>query len=161
MRSSRIYCRQRLCLLSPKFTNYPNTDTSLSKCSLLHETTRATRLFARCTTARKSLFHQPNPHKVFNYFLRTEIIAYHEPDSLKLSTDPILSLAAILETGPSVKAQGSHRDDFLWQQTHTVPRGKYSGGSDVSMGLLILVSNLVSSGQDLGSFCHLAPQLLR
>lgn len=42
-----------------------------------------------------------------------------------------------MEIGPGVKAQGLYRDDFLWQQTHTVPRGKYSGGSDVRMGLLV------------------------
>lgn len=56
---------------------------------------------------------------------------------MKLSTDPILSSAATLDIGPGVKAQGLHRDDFIWQQTHTTPREKYSLGSDVSMGLLV------------------------
>lgn len=56
---------------------------------------------------------------------------------MKLCTDPILSSAATLDIGPGVKAQGLHRDDFIWQQTHTTPREKYSLGSDVSMGLLV------------------------
>ena len=76
-------------------------------------------------------------HEVFNYFLRTEIISYHDPNSLKLSTDPILSSAATLDIGPGAKALGLHRDDFIWQQTHTMPREKYTAGSDVSMGLLV------------------------
>lgn len=42
-----------------------------------------------------------------------------------------------MDIGPGVKAQGLHRDDFIWQQTHTVPREEYSSGSDVSMGLLV------------------------
>lgn len=120
-------------------TDCPNTDTSLqrSKHSLPRETTRVTRLFGRSTTAREGWLQQPTLHEVFNYFLRTETIPYHDPNSLKLSTDPILSSAATLDIGPGVKAQGLHRDDFIWQQTHTVPKERYSAGSDVSMGLLV------------------------
>ena len=53
----------------------------------------------------------------------------------------ILSSAATLDIGPGVKAQGLHCDDFIWQRTHTVPREKYSSGSDVGMGLLIPGAN--------------------
>lgn len=132
-------CRQRLRHPSPNLTNCPTTNTSLqrAKRSLPRETTRVTRLFGRSTTAREGWLQQPNLHEVFNYFLRTETIPYHDPNSMKLGTDPILSSAATLDIGPGVKAQGLHRDDFIWQQTHMVPREKYSSGSDVSMGLLV------------------------
>lgn len=132
-------CRQRRCPHSSRLTYCPNTNTSLqrSKRSLPRETTRVTRLFGRSTTAREGWLQQPKLHEVFNYFLRTETVPYQDPDSMKLSTDPILSSAATMDIGPGVKAQGLHRDDFIWQQTHTVPREKYSPGSDVSMGLLV------------------------
>lgn len=114
-----------------------NTSLQRSKRSLPRETTRVTRLFGRSTTAREGWLQQPNLLEVFNYFLRTKTTPYQDPNSLKLITDPILSSAATLDIGPGVKAQGLHRDDFIWQQTHTVPREKYSAGSDVSMGLLV------------------------
>lgn len=54
-----------------------------------------------------------------------------------LATNPILSAATTLEIGPGVKAQGLHRDDFIWQQTHAHRQEKYVPGSDVGMGLLV------------------------
>ena len=42
-----------------------------------------------------------------------------------------------MEICPGVKAQGLHRDDFIWQQTHTHRQEKYVSGSDVGMGLLV------------------------
>ena len=108
-----------------------------AKRSLIRGTTRVTRLFGRSTTAREGWLQQPELHMVFNHFLRTETMPYHDPNSMKLSTDPILSSAATLDIGPGVKAQGLHRDDFIWQQTHTTPREKYSLGFDVGMGLLV------------------------
>lgn len=154
-------CRQRLCLLSPKFTNYPNSDTSLSNWSLLQETNRATRLFARSTTARKSLFQQPTSHKVFNYFLRTETIAYHDPDPLKLSTDHSLV--------------GGNFGHWYWCQGTRLASGRFHLAADSygptrkvqeevlmwAWDFLFLVSKLVSSGHGLGCFCHLPSQLLR
>lgn len=52
-------------------------------------------------------------------------------------TNPILSAAATLEICPGVKAQGLHRDDFIWQQTHAHRQESYLPGSDVVMGLLV------------------------
>lgn len=54
-----------------------------------------------------------------------------------LRTNPILSAAATLEICPGVKAQGLHRDDFIWQQTHAHRQEGYLPGSDVGMGLLV------------------------
>ena len=117
----------------------PNTNANPQRArrSLPRETSRVTRLFGRSKTAREGWLQQPNLHEVFNHFLRTESIPYQDPNSIKLSTDPILSSAATLDIGAGVKAQGLHRDDFIWQQTRTTPREKYSLGSDVSMGLLV------------------------
>ena len=117
----------------------PNTNANPQRArrSLPRETSRVTRLFGRSKTAREGWLQQPNLHEVFNHFLRTESIPYQDPNSIKLSTNPILSSAATLDIGPGVKAQGLHRDDFIWQQTRTTPREKNSLGSDVSMGILV------------------------
>ena len=63
---------------------------------------------------------------------------YNNNGSTVLETDAILSVAATLDIGPGVKAQDLHRDDFIWQQTHTAKVGEgYQMGSDFSMGLLV------------------------
>lgn len=63
---------------------------------------------------------------------------YIENGSTVIETNAILSAAATLDIGPGVKVQDLHRDDFIWQQTHTVKEGQgYQMGSDVSMGLLV------------------------
>lgn len=140
MRFSRMYEKQRLCppLLS-RLAICPNSNATLqrAKRSLPRETSRVTRFFGRSKTAREGWLQQPKLHEIFNHFLRTETIPYDDPDSMKLSTDPILSSAATLDIGPGVRAQGLHRDHFIWQQTCTTSRDKYSLGSDVSMGLLV------------------------
>ena len=77
-----------------------------------------------------------------NHFLRTESFPYQfqgDPaDAEKISTDAILSAAATMDIGPGVKAQVPHRDDFIWQTTHTSPcKDSYQLGRDVTMGLLV------------------------
>ncbi len=63
---------------------------------------------------------------------------YNDSGSTVIKTDAILSVAATLDIGPGVKAQELHRDDFIWQQTHTVKEEQgYHMGSDVSMGLMV------------------------
>lgn len=43
-----------------------------------------------------------------------------------------------MDIGPGVKAQVPHRDDFIWQTTHTSPcENGYQLGRDVTMGLLV------------------------
>ena len=63
-----------------------------------------------------------------------------------IETDAILSAAATLDISPGVKAQDLHRDDFIWQQTHTVKEGQgYQMGSDFSMGLLVPGINTIKA----------------
>lgn len=43
-----------------------------------------------------------------------------------------------MDIGTGVKAQIPHRDDFIWQTTHTSPcKNGYQLGRDVTMGLLV------------------------
>ncbi|KAL9031260.1 MAG: hypothetical protein Q9196_000698 [Gyalolechia fulgens] len=110
--------------------------------SLPRETTRCTRLFGRSTTAREAWLQQPALLEMVNHFLRTESFPYQfqgDPaDAEKISTDAILSAAATMDIGPGVKAQVPHRDDFIWQTTHTSPcPDSYQLGRDVTMGLLV------------------------
>ena len=63
---------------------------------------------------------------------------YNNSSSTVIETNTIVSVAATLDIGPGVKAQHLHRDDFIWQYTHTVKEGHgYQMGSDSSMGLLV------------------------
>lgn len=63
---------------------------------------------------------------------------YNDNGSTIIKTNAILSVAATLDIGPGVKAQELHRDDFIWQQTHTVKEQQgYQMGTDVSMGLIV------------------------
>lgn len=103
------------------------------------ETARCTRLFGRSTTAREIWLQQPPLRSIVNHFLRTVTVPYHwkEEEEGKLGTDPILSASTTLEICPGVKAQGLHRDDFIWQQTHEAEQERYCLGSDVGMGLLV------------------------
>ncbi|CAF9943001.1 MAG: hypothetical protein ALECFALPRED_010419 [Alectoria fallacina] len=106
--------------------------------SLPRETSRCFRLFGRSRTAREGWLQQPAFLEVLNHFLRTETVPDNEYGSTVIETNAILSAAATLDIGPGVKAQDLHRDDFIWQQTHTVKEGQgYQMGSDVSMGLLV------------------------
>lgn len=110
--------------------------------SLPRETTRCSRLFGRSATARETWLQQPAFLDILNHFLRTEFVIHHdEQDPSKnvvLKTDAILSAAATLDIGSGVKAQGLHRDDFIWQQTHgAASEGVYEKGRDVAMGLLV------------------------
>ena len=126
----------------PPSTDLPNANTGDQryKRSLPRETTRVTRVFGRSATAREGWLQQPNLHEVFYYFVRTETASYQDSNSMKLRTNPVLSSAETLDIGLGVKAQGLHRDDSIWQQTHMVPRKKYSTVSDMSVGFLFLVS---------------------
>lgn len=58
-------------------------------------------------------------------------------DPEEFGTDPILSAATTLDICPGMTAQGLHRDDFIWQQTHEAEQESYRLGSDVGMGLLV------------------------
>lgn len=42
-----------------------------------------------------------------------------------------------MEISPGEKAQGLHRDDFIWQHTHNSDRNKYEQGSDIGMGIIV------------------------
>ena len=58
-----------------------------------------------------------------------------------------------MEICPGVKAQGLHRDDFIWQQTHAHRQEKYVPCSDVGMGLLVPgVKTSAANGATLVSF---------
>ena len=106
--------------------------------SLPRETSRCYRLFGRSRTARESWLQQPAFLEILNHFLRTKTVPYNDNGSTVIETDAILSAAATLDIGPGVKAQDLHRDDFIWQRTHTANGGEgYQMGSDLSMGLLV------------------------
>lgn len=84
----------------------------------------------------ESWLQQPAFLDILNHFLRTESAPYNDNDSTVIDTDFILSVAATLEIGLGVKARDFHRNDFIWQQTHTVKEGQgYQMVSDVSMDL--------------------------
>lgn len=122
------------------FVIVAKTDDSSQRASqsLPRETSRCFRLFGRSRTAREGWLQQPAFLEVLNHFLRTETVPDNEYGSTVIETNAILSAAATLDIGPGVKAQDLHRDDFIWQQTHTVKEGQgYQMGSDVSMGLLV------------------------
>ncbi|KAL9576390.1 MAG: hypothetical protein Q9212_007137 [Teloschistes hypoglaucus] len=119
------------------------------------ETARCTRLFGRSDTARESWLQQEPLQKIFTHFLRTVTKPYHwVGDGYgELTTNPILSAAATLDIGPGAKAQDLHRDDFIWQQTHSERRTTYTLGSDVGMGLLVAgVKTSAANGATLVSF---------
>lgn len=106
--------------------------------SLPRETSRCYRLFGRSRTARENWLQQPAFLEILNHFLRTKTVPYNDSGATLIETDAILSSAATLDIGPGVKAQDLHRDDFIWQQTHTAKGGEgYQMGSDFSMGLLV------------------------
>lgn len=107
--------------------------------SLPCETTRCTRLFGRSQTAREIWLQQPDLLRVINHFLGTVSQPYNFDKGVEIATDAILSAAATLDIGPGVQRQGLHRDDFIWQQTHTGsrPQKEYVLGSDVGMGLYV------------------------
>lgn len=42
-----------------------------------------------------------------------------------------------MQISPGEKAQDLHRDDFIWQRTHTRSEGSYEHGSDVGMGIIV------------------------
>lgn len=77
--------------------------------------------------------------KVLAHFLRTVTKPYHwtDPAAGEVATNPILSAASTLDISPGVKAQGLHRDDFIWQQAHSQEQKTYLPGSDFGMGLLV------------------------
>ena len=77
--------------------------------------------------------------QVLAHFLRTVTKPYHWVDAAQgeLATNPILSASATLDISPGVKAQGLHRDDWIWQQAHLQEQKRYLPGSDFGMGLLV------------------------
>ncbi|KAL8701870.1 MAG: hypothetical protein Q9224_000306 [Gallowayella concinna] len=100
-------------------------------------TARCTRFFGRSETAREVWLQQPAFLQIVNHFLRTESVPYNDKGSTPITTDAILSASATLDIGPGMQAQDLHRDDFIWQQTHTAHSEGYKLGSDVGMGLLV------------------------
>lgn len=42
-----------------------------------------------------------------------------------------------MEISPGEKAQDLHRDDFIWQRTHTGSEDSHKRGSDTSMGIIV------------------------
>ncbi|MCJ1230377.1 hypothetical protein MMC12_007050 [Toensbergia leucococca] len=107
--------------------------------SLPPETTRCTRLFGLSVTGRETWLQQRPLLEIFYHFLRTITKPYHWIDDGvgNLATDPILSAASTLDIGPGVKAQGLHRDDFIWQKKHETEQERYLPDSDVGIGLLV------------------------
>ena len=45
---------------------------------------------------------------------------YNDTSGTTIETDAILSASSTLEVRPGVKAQGLHRDDYIWQWRHDV-----------------------------------------
>ncbi|KAF2420714.1 PhyH-domain-containing protein [Tothia fuscella] len=97
-------------------------------------TARCSRLFGRSTTAREKWLQQPALNAILEHFLGTTTISYNSDDIIK--TSPILSASTTMDIRPGEKAQKLHRDDFIWQQTHTV-QTTYKPGADVGMGLIV------------------------
>ncbi|KAM0798055.1 hypothetical protein BDR22DRAFT_823851 [Usnea florida] len=120
------------------FSSIANVQEQASK-SLPPETARCTRLFGRSTTAREIWLQQDSLQQVLAHFLRTVTKPYHWVDAAEgeLATNPILSASATLDISPGVKAQGLHRDDWIWQQAHLQEQKRYLPGSDFGMGLLV------------------------
>ncbi|KAL8753735.1 MAG: hypothetical protein Q9199_004833 [Rusavskia elegans] len=75
--------------------------------------------------------------EILNSFLKTTSVPYNDQADCVVETDPILSAAATMQISPGEQAQDLHRDDFIWQRTHTKSGGSYEPGSDTSMGLIV------------------------
>ena len=84
------------------------------------EWARCNLLFGRSTTAREVWLQKPPLLAIVNHFLRTVSMPYNDGSSTTIETDAILSAASTLDVRPGVKAQGLHRDDFIWQWRHNV-----------------------------------------
>ncbi|KAJ5916822.1 hypothetical protein N7504_000837 [Penicillium tannophilum] len=105
---------------------------------LPQQTTRCTRLFGRSETAREIWLQQKPFLTIINHFLRTVSIPYEGDKQDQFSTDAILSQAVTMEIGFGGQEQLLHRDDLIWQQSHTCQEETgYKLGSDVGMGLLV------------------------
>ncbi|KAL9584274.1 MAG: hypothetical protein Q9212_002217 [Teloschistes hypoglaucus] len=86
-----------------------------------------------------------------------EVIKIIEADGIStpIITDAILSASATSDIGPGVEAQDLHRDDFIWQQTHTAQTHGRQIGSDVGMGLLVPAVKITKeNGTTLVRACH-------
>ena len=58
-----------------------------------------------------------------------------------IKTDAILSAATTMDIGAGVKAQDLHRDDFIWQQAHTVKEEqRHHMNYEVSMGFKVMLA---------------------
>ena len=100
---------------------------------------------------------------VLDYFLQTVTKPYHwsHEGAGDLATKPILSAASTLDICPGVEAQGLHRDDFIWQQTHIGGQKSYMQGADVGMGLLVPgVKTSAANGATLVSVLFLPRQVV-
>ena len=80
---------------------------------------------------------RPEVHQILNSFLKTTSVPYNDQGGCVIETNPILSSAATMQISPGEKAQDLHRDDFIWQRTHTEPRRSYEPDSDTSVGLIV------------------------
>ncbi|KAI4174153.1 MAG: hypothetical protein LQ343_002488 [Gyalolechia ehrenbergii] len=88
-------------------------------------------------TAREKWLQRREVHQILNSFLKTISIPYNDQGRCVIETDPILSAAATMEISPGEKAQDLHRDDFIWQRTHTGSEDSHKRGSDTSMGIIV------------------------
>ncbi|KAG9241335.1 hypothetical protein BJ878DRAFT_521215 [Calycina marina] len=112
----------------------------LSK-SLLLGTVRCSRLFGRSITARETWLQQPALLLVLDHFLRTTTTSYNSDDIV--TTGPILSASSTLDIMPGESAQKLHRDDFIWQQTHSA-QTKYRTSDNVGIGLLVAGTDTIA-----------------
>lgn len=88
---------------------------------------------------------RPEIHQILNNFLKTTSVPYNDQADCVIETDPILSAAATMQISPGEQAQDLHRDDFIWQRTHTKSGGSYEPGSDTSMGLIVAGSETTTA----------------
>ena len=79
----------------------------------------------------------PEVHQILDSFLRTTSIPYNDQGNCVIETEPILSSAATMQISPGEKAQDLHRDDFIWQRTHTDTGGDYKNASETSLGIIV------------------------
>lgn len=96
-------------------------------------------LFGRSATAREQWCLKSHLLAIVNHFLRTTNPEDVDRGSAsQRSTDAMLSQAACITILEGGQAQPLHRDDAIWQKTHTSQEQTgYRLGSDLGIGILL------------------------
>ena len=87
----------------------------------------------------------PEVHQILDSFLRTLPYPTMTQGNCVIETEPILSSAATMQISPGEKAQDLHRDDFIWQRTHTDTGGDYKNASETSLGIIVAGSGTTAA----------------